>query len=495
MTQGKKTVLIAVALVAFIAIGVVQRPINYLRYDEKAKSQGWGMAETARTGDGKAKNLLFDLPVQFFGAAALGLREATASLLWVRADEFFHTGQYEAILPIVRLVTWLDPQQIEVYTTGAWHLDYNFVDSEERSDRRYIPPAVRLLEEGVENNPGIYNLYFELAWTHYFQKAKKYDKAIYWMKRAQDKVARDVNTGKVIPRPAYVARMLAHCYEKAGMFDECEAQWKRCMSEAAAARTAADSTSYQEEIIARKNLGLFLLRRGWRYGDLAAYERGIKVIDDIVNMDPVQKRALEAAKASLARWKATGIVPRDVKPPVDVNFKVAWKRVKSKVIRIKGSADMAAVEEYRNLESEPYTNYYASNVKRPVYARDKFRNGARLKIMLVDYDYDFWNLPEPKYFSWDIDRSQTVMWDDTAIHNGKFDILIDMSKDPQIYPFAKDKYKLVIWLNPQESADFIQDRIGWKGEGMTDKQFVNTTINPGYRMLFKEFIIQKRDII
>jgi len=78
------------------------------------------------------------------------------------ADEFFHTGQYEAIIPIVRLCTWLDPQQIDIYTTGAWHMDYNFVDESQRSDKRYIPPAVKLLEEGAANNPDIFDLYFEL---------------------------------------------------------------------------------------------------------------------------------------------------------------------------------------------------------------------------------------------------------------------------------------------------------------------------------------------
>ena len=33
--------------------------------------------------------------------------------------------------------------------TGAWHLSYNFTDSSERSDRRYIPPAMQFLREGI----------------------------------------------------------------------------------------------------------------------------------------------------------------------------------------------------------------------------------------------------------------------------------------------------------------------------------------------------------
>src|SRR5579862_6003196 len=73
---------------------------------------------------------------EFILGPMLGLQEAVAGALWVRADEFFHEGDYDAILPIVRLVTWLDPHQLDVYITGAWHLAYNFTDANERSDRR-----------------------------------------------------------------------------------------------------------------------------------------------------------------------------------------------------------------------------------------------------------------------------------------------------------------------------------------------------------------------
>ena len=69
-------------------------------------------------------------------------------MLWVRTDEFFHNGDYEAIMPMIRLITWLDPHQIDVYETGAWHMDYNFTDSQERADKRYIPLSIALINEG-----------------------------------------------------------------------------------------------------------------------------------------------------------------------------------------------------------------------------------------------------------------------------------------------------------------------------------------------------------
>ena len=46
--------------------------------------------------------------------ALAGFRELIAGILWVRADSFFESGNYDAILPIIRLVTFLDPHQIDV---------------------------------------------------------------------------------------------------------------------------------------------------------------------------------------------------------------------------------------------------------------------------------------------------------------------------------------------------------------------------------------------
>ena len=66
---------------------------------------------------------------EFLLLPLLGFREAAAGLLWVRCDEFFHSGDYDAILPLVRLITWLDPHAENVYMTGAWHLSYNFTDA------------------------------------------------------------------------------------------------------------------------------------------------------------------------------------------------------------------------------------------------------------------------------------------------------------------------------------------------------------------------------
>lgn len=163
---------------------------------------------------------------QFIAATLIGLREVVAGLLWVRCDTFFHQGNYDAVVPIVRIVTWLDPKQIDVYDTGAWHLSYNFTDSQERSDRRYIPASRALLREGIANNPNVFDLYFQLGWLN-FHKVQDGELAVPWFTEANTRPRIDPATGLPGMRPQYVGHTLAHSFEKAGEFDKAIQQWRQ----------------------------------------------------------------------------------------------------------------------------------------------------------------------------------------------------------------------------------------------------------------------------
>jgi len=101
------------------------------------------------------------LPFEYTLGAVSGFRQIIAGLLWVRSDSLFHSGNYDGILPLIRLITWLDPNWLDPYATGAWHLTYNFTDTDQRSDRRYLPAGVALLNEGIANNPELYDMYKE----------------------------------------------------------------------------------------------------------------------------------------------------------------------------------------------------------------------------------------------------------------------------------------------------------------------------------------------
>lgn len=150
---------------------------------------------------------------EVLATALMGLREVAASLLWLKIEDYFHSGEHEKIAPLIRIITWLDPHFIEAYSSGAWQLAWN------SEDWRLIPSAEEFLREGIKNNPDKYELYADMGWL-YYDKVKDYDKAIEWYKKAV-----------ALPSPPSVKRMLAHSYERAGKIDEAIKVWKELIEE------------------------------------------------------------------------------------------------------------------------------------------------------------------------------------------------------------------------------------------------------------------------
>ncbi len=79
-----------------------------------------------------------------------GVRTFAAAVLWNRLDPIFHDyyeevplGEQLSLLPMVRMVNWLDPQFVDGYYISAWIL----------SQRGEVEQAYEIASEGVENNP------------------------------------------------------------------------------------------------------------------------------------------------------------------------------------------------------------------------------------------------------------------------------------------------------------------------------------------------------
>jgi len=117
------------------------------------------------------------------GALVLGFRKLVADVLWLKVDEYWHLGLVERMLPMMETVITLDPQFIEAYALGAWHLAYNvtvmFHSVEEKM--KYIDQGIRLLEKGIKNNPRNSKLYMELGFSMYFRKLSDWEKAAYYL--------------------------------------------------------------------------------------------------------------------------------------------------------------------------------------------------------------------------------------------------------------------------------------------------------------------------
>jgi hypothetical protein len=100
-------------------------------------------------------------------------------------------------------------------------------------------------------------------------------------------------------------------------------------------------------------------------------------------------------------------------------------------------------------------------------------------------------------FSFNLDQSETRMWDQHSVRNALWGRKIDMSKDPKMYSFSGEYYYLVFEFNPRGTSPFIQDRFGWSGEGMTDRKYlwIDRTTDPPVRMIRKVYRISRAQVM
>lgn len=410
------------------------------------------------------------LPIEFALGAVIGFREAIASLLWVRADEFFDEGNYDAIIPMVRIITWLDPHNLDVYETGAWHMDYNFTDSQERSDRRYIPISIELLKEGIANNPDVGDLYSELAFTHYVRKLEDFPDAIEWYSKAEHLTQLDPTTGKMVPvpfDPVTVGHGLAHAYEQEGDYKDAIAQWQLC--------------NQLSEKYYKANPKNEMLQQN--------YTTGLKNMNEDIMRE---------------KWRKT-----QTQPPADVHFSCQLVRIAPMVFVVQGTANMIGDTKF-NLETGDHTGRPDATAPNPGEHTWGPIDGARIEYRLNDAGYV---MPKTGSFGLNLTlpANVTVMQDSASVQNGRFRRQVDMSKDhlgqDAMYSFKAPKYVMTLWFNPGDSVDCppnIQDRFGWAGEGMTDGNYLYTggvlpgtggVQEPGMRMIEEQIDLTRADIM
>lgn len=372
-------------------------------------------------------------PQQYLFALA-GFREMIAGILWVRADSFFDTGNYDAILPLIRLITILDPRQIDVYATGMWHIGYNFTDEDQRSDRRYIPSALALGKEGAKNNDNTYEMFFETGWMWYNKIDDDYFQAVKWFEEAGKRD--DIQPAR--------RNLLAMAYLRNGQLKDALNFYYNLSDRATELYKRDDAyMNRQNRETIQQNLDNLIVRMSLR-GEFAQM-RG--------DYDQMQY---------------------DTKPPFDVNFSVKATVVEPRVIQFEGSYGVLPV-------------------------------GTRIRVTLKDSDYD----PEvASGLNWDFSdkveldppKDRTFMQDQLFVKNRRFNKKVDMSKDPTMYPFVKDKYLIEFYYNPRSAPPHIQDKFGYLGEGFTDGHFLSTDVRKDLdgkkqRVLYTKFEVTKDQIL
>jgi hypothetical protein len=298
---------------------------------------------------------------------------------------------------------------------------YNFMD------KRLIEEGLDFLTEGVHNNPTVYDLFFELGYTHY-DKTKNYPEAMRWYREALDK-----KTSEGKPAPMYVGFQLAHAMEHAGLIDEAEKQWKINLD-----RADQERREHPKEFSVMQNYGV------------------------------------AANNYKMTRWRINDRRGRE-KDQADLQLQYTVKRIAPRKLLIEGT----------------------------INALDY----ARVTVLLRDKN---WQELAKQPFDWRMSNT-TLEWDNVQVRDGKFKWTLDLNRDPadmgrqpsEIYPLTSDDYELVVQFNPRTQAVFIQDRYGWSGEGLTDK---NVKVDPSrtgivegkrvpLRYVEKTTILKRKDIV
>ncbi len=546
----------AFVAVAAASIGlqvVIDRPD--MRRQPAIEPKGVGEAATANFGGA-------GLPFEYSLAALSGFRQVIAGLLWVRADAFFHSGNYDAILPMVRLITWLDPNWLDVYATGAWHLMYNFTDTDQRSDRRYLPVGIALLDEGILNNPDTFDIYKEKGWN-LFDKVKDFKGAVEAYEGGKKTRNSDVNQ---------VVHLLAHSYERSGDVDKAIATWQeaydlhqKIIATEGKTNLEVNSKNSFGSNNALKNKSLLEIRRAVRPRNIAKFgpvdaqlkvkvvrkESGILEISGSWNLIGSIKDTFDAGtfEADGVRVKTIGegmrldgpvggarmevrlqdagyVMPKlssfSFEVPTDVTIMQDLLTVNGgKRTQVGGvyclsprGGNPELVQEAANIYN--YKPAEATGLK-GVPVADALRGGAPISAFgqwqLVSMAYPIAFTASRKYY---LESEVPALFaklkgDAKTIEEkltkksiyvaraadqrpGVFKRAIDMTKDPKMYSFSKDKYDLFITFDPRTAPDFVQDRFGWNGEGLTDKRFLDTSVQ-GLRRLRVTIPLSKDDIL
>lgn len=173
------------------------------------------------------QNVTASLSNMFFG-----FRKMAANLLWLKCDQYFHSGENHLMIPTIRTVVALDPLFVDAYLIGAWHLSYN-VPAKLRptpeaqkvwSDKyqayvgareSFIYEGVDLLKSGIKNNPRNYKLYFDLGFAIYEEKLQDHANAVKYLSEAVR-----------YRHEPFVARSLYRALMFNGQLEESKAGWE-----------------------------------------------------------------------------------------------------------------------------------------------------------------------------------------------------------------------------------------------------------------------------
>lgn len=387
-------------------------------------------------------SFLDSLRNNMFGASMLGFREVAAGMLWVKADELFHEGKYQELVPYFSLVTFMDPHQVDVYSTGAWHLMYNFGDS------RMVPQGMAFLDEGIRNNPTVWDLYFQKAWTNFDWPVENYDAALPLFREALQH-----NSTDGAPPPRYIAHMVAHCLVRMNRVEEAKTEWRNCIAKAEAEMAQATKENrendvrlwQQERDVCRMNLNLVIVRQAFRK-NLPEHQKRVSILMTLKNMGP----------------RILGLKARVTGLPV----------------LHETSGDLTNARTEVLVEDKDYDKLLAAHIKDFVWI-GKHLTRFRSIYNIVETDGRI--------------LSRKAEWVPLDLSK---DTMLDPPRKPEdLFPLESKEYEVIVRLDPRvrRQPEAVQDELGWVGEGLAPGNDVVPAPDNG-QMVEKRMIVPREMI-
>jgi len=137
------------------------------------------------------------------------MRYTLAAFVWLKADYYHHDAEAsrqpwtenKSLMPLIRLVTYLDPHFVQAYDFGGYHLAVNLKKPEE---------GINLLQEGIRNNPDSFDLLWEMGYV--LSGQKRYSEAIPYLLKALPLAEQKSTMDDVAEKKVWIISRLAHAY-------------------------------------------------------------------------------------------------------------------------------------------------------------------------------------------------------------------------------------------------------------------------------------------
>jgi len=235
-----------------------------------------------------------------------GFRKLAANLVWLQVDKYWHEGGIHRMLPLMRTCVTLDPNFVDAYLLGAWHLAYNQTAKMMETPwplrewnaqykawigqkELYYYLAIDFIKDGIRKNPRNYKLYFDLGYGIYNLKMRDYANAVKYLSEAirhrHDK---------------WVPRMLYHALTSNEQYEEAIIGWEGYLKR--------NPTDTKPGRFILKNKGLLAERRAEEALELA------KATDEAEEAKALRAKAEEYAEQARHFYEQMSPSPEDLEP-------------------------------------------------------------------------------------------------------------------------------------------------------------------------------------